>query len=211
LRTELRLTADDQLLVAVGNLYTVKGHRHLVAALAGLIEAHPRLHLAIAGRGPQEAALRKEIAALGLTERVHLLGLRHDVADVMAAADVFVLPSLSEGLPLAVLEAMSLSRPIVASGVGDVPRALANGAAGVLVPPSDVTALVHALDQVLRSEVLRSSLGRRAYLRWKEVYHRDRMVTRYARMLRALAARSGQHGTQRGTGTRRPAEHALHV
>lgn len=207
LRQELGLAADDQLMVAVGSLYAVKGHRYLVAALATLAEAHPRLHLAIAGTGPQEQALRHEVQALGLTDRVHLVGLRDDIANVLGSADLFVLPSLSEGLPLALLEAMSAGCPAVASGVGDVPRVLANGAAGVLVPPRDVAALVEGVDRLLGSEELRTGLARRAQQRWKEVYHRDTMITRYARALKSLAERSRGRG---GSPADRP-RHAEHL
>jgi len=92
------------------------------------------VHLAIAGRGDQDEALRAQAAALGVADRLHLLGLRADVANVLAGADVFVLPSLSEGLPIALLEAMFTGCPIVASDVGDVRAALDEGRAGMLVP-----------------------------------------------------------------------------
>jgi glycosyltransferase involved in cell wall biosynthesis len=130
LRDELRLGVGDRLLVSIGNLYPVKGHSHLIDALALLVSRHPTLHLAISGRGELHDALLARARDRQLERRVHLLGFRTDVAAILAAADIFVLPSLSEGLPLALLEAMFAGRPIVASDVGEVRAALAQGAAG---------------------------------------------------------------------------------
>jgi glycosyltransferase involved in cell wall biosynthesis len=130
LRHELNLAPEDRLVVAVGNLYPVKGHRFAVEALALLRERHPRLHLAIAGRGDLAEALRQQAEERGVAARLHLLGLRADISNVLAGADAFVLPSLSEGLPLALLEAMFSGCPIVASDVGEVRAVLGDGTAG---------------------------------------------------------------------------------
>ncbi|MGH7521337.1 MAG: glycosyltransferase, partial [Gemmatimonadales bacterium] len=121
LRDELRLGSADQLVVAVGNLYPVKGHGYLLEALALLATRFPRLHVAVAGRGELENQLRARASTLHVSDRFHLLGLRSDIGNVLAGADAFVLPSLSEGVPLALLEAMFANRPIVASAVGEVP------------------------------------------------------------------------------------------
>lgn len=166
LRDELSLGPGDRLLVSVGNLYPVKGHRHLIDALARLAERHPQLHLAIAGRGELEGALAARARDHGLQGRVHLLGLRSDIPALLAAADVFVLPSLSEGLPLALLEAMFAGCPIVASDVGEVSVALAEGRAGILVEPGHPAALAAAIHGLLidpdRARVLGESAGARA-------------------------------------------------
>jgi glycosyltransferase involved in cell wall biosynthesis len=126
LRAELGLPAGARLAVAVGNLYPVKGHTHLLRAMA-MLPAAPEVHLAIAGRGPEEEALRVRAKALAIGHRVHFLGLRDDIGNLLWSADVFVLPSLSEALPLALLEAMRASRPIVASAVGEIPAVLEQG------------------------------------------------------------------------------------
>jgi glycosyltransferase involved in cell wall biosynthesis len=179
LREELGLRPDDRLLVSVGNLYPVKGHVHLVEAAASLIARHPTLHVAIAGRGGMQDALTALAASHGMSDRLHLLGLRADVAAILAAADVFVLPSLSEGLPLALLEAMFAGRPIVASDVGEVGTALEHGGAGVLVPPGSATALEAALDAVLSDPVRARALGEGAARRAAAEYDVSRMVGRY--------------------------------
>jgi len=180
LRDELHLTAADRLVVAVGNLYPVKGHRVAVEALALLRDRHPRLHLAIAGRGELAEALRREAEERGIAARLHLLGLRADVPNVLAAADAFVLPSLSEGLPLALLEAMFAGCPIVASDVGEVRTVLAAGAAGSVVPAGDAAALAGALDTLLQAPDRAWELGARARRRATTDYGIASMVTRYA-------------------------------
>jgi len=179
-REELRLGSADRLVVAVGNLYPVKGHRHAVDALARLQRPERRVHLAIAGRGDLDQTLRTQAMELGVADRLHLLGLRSDVANLLAGADVFVLPSLSEGLPIALLEAMFAGCAIVASDVGDVRAALDDGRAGMLVPAGDGPALARAVDAVLdapeRAHEFRTEAQRRAM----QEYDVTRMAARYA-------------------------------
>src|SRR5256712_11112505 len=114
------------------------------------------------GRGQMVDALSARARGLGLADRVHLLGLRSDVAAILAVADVFALPSLSEGLPLALLEAMFAGCPIVASDVGEVGVALAHGEAGVLVEPGNPQALAAALARVRRDPPAARHPGQRA-------------------------------------------------
>jgi glycosyltransferase involved in cell wall biosynthesis len=179
LRQELRLTPNDRLAVAVGNLYPVKGHLYAIDALARLADRHPSVHLAICGRGELEGALLERAREQGLGRRVHLLGLRSDVPAVLAAADLFVMPSLSEGLPLALLEAMFAGRPIVASDVGQVRVALANGAAGVLVEAGNTAALADGLDRLLSDPAEARRLGGLAALHAATEYSLSGMVQRY--------------------------------
>jgi len=191
-RNELGLGLDDRLLVAIGNLYPVKGHQVLIDALAMIAGRHPAVHLAIAGRGELADELTARARDLHLAERVHFLGLRSDVAAILAAADVFVQPSLSEGLPLALLEAMFAGRAIVASDVGEVGAALAHGDAGVLVPPGDVSALASALDAVLTNPLRARELGDRARRRADAEYDVSHMVGRYAAIYERAVARSSR-------------------
>jgi len=179
-REALELSPEDRLVLAVGNLYPVKGHSFLVEALGLTAQSQPRAHVAIAGRGQLADALNRRAQELGLSDRVHLLGLRSDIPDLLAAADVFVLPSVSEGLPLVLLEAMFAGLPIIASDVGDVRLALADGEAGLLVHPGSPEALAEALDCVLRNPGEASALGKRAASRAAAEYGISRMVASYA-------------------------------
>jgi glycosyltransferase involved in cell wall biosynthesis len=190
LRQELRLAPTDRLLLAVGNLYPVKGHSHLIDALALLADSHASVHLAIAGRGNLAEALQVRARALGLADRVHLLGLRSDIPSLLAGADIFVLPSLAEGLPLALLEAMFAGRPIVASDVGEVRVVLNGGEAGLLVQPGNAAELARALGSLLADPNEGGRLGQRAALRAASEYASSRMVERYARLYFELSQKN---------------------
>jgi glycosyltransferase involved in cell wall biosynthesis len=188
LREELHLAPSDRLLVSVGNLYPVKGHEHLIHAVALLSVRHPALHLAIAGRGELAGALAALARELGIAGRVHLLGLRGDIPSLLAAAEIFVLPSLSEALPLALLEAMFAGHPIVASDVGDVGSVLASGDAGLLVEPGNPSALASAVDRLLTDPELARSIAGRAYRRATTRYDVSQMLRNYAAIYEDVVA-----------------------
>jgi glycosyltransferase involved in cell wall biosynthesis len=180
LRGELGLSPGTPLVVAVGNLYPVKGHGILLRALA---RSGTSAHLAIAGRGDEEHALRSLSRELGIEARVHLLGYRPDIADLLAAADVFAMPSLSEGLPVALLEAMFAGKAIVASRVGGIPEAVDHGVEAVLVPPGEEQPLTDALHSLLGDAGLRERLGRAAASRARATFSIDATAEAYLRLL----------------------------
>ena len=182
-RRELSIAPGELLIVAVGNLYPVKGHAVLLDALATLRDL-PGWRLAIAGRGEEEAPLRARAAALGIAERIHLLGFREDIPDILAAADLFAMPSLSEGLPLALVEAMSFGLPVVVTRVGGVPEVVTDDVDALLVPPSDVDALASALRRLLDDPALRRRLGDAARTRARRDYAIATMADRYERLYR---------------------------
>lgn len=184
LRSELGLAADDRLVVAVGNLYPVKGHDILVAALADLARTVPNVHVAIAGRGDMQEPLQRQAEQLGVAARLHLLGYRADVGNVLASADVFAMPSRSEGLPLAVLEAMFAGLPIVATDVGDVATVLDQGS-GIVVPPGDPAKLAAGLRTMLTDEPEARRYAQAALERASEEYDLARTVERYAALFAA--------------------------
>jgi glycosyltransferase involved in cell wall biosynthesis len=181
---------DEILLLAVGNLYPVKGHPVLLDALQRLQDAAPaRWRLVVAGRGRNKAALEERAATLGLRELVHFLGHRDDVPDLLAAADVFVMPSLREGLPLAILEAMFAGKAIVASGVGGIPEAITSGEHGILVEPGDPAALSEALRALLSDPAVRLRLGDAARRRAQAEFRVGEMADRYERIYRESVRR----------------------
>jgi glycosyltransferase involved in cell wall biosynthesis len=186
LRTELAIAPGELLIVSVGNLYPVKGHAVLIDALAKLRE-RTGWRLAIAGRGEEEARLRAQAATAGIGDRVHLLGFRDDVTDILAAGDLFTMPSLSEGLPLALVEAMSFGLPVVVTRVGGVPEVVTDGAEGLLVPPSDAGALASALGALLADSPRRQKMGEAARTRALRDYALSTMADRYERLYRGEA------------------------
>ncbi|MFY7923548.1 MAG: glycosyltransferase, partial [Gemmatimonas sp.] len=169
--------------LAVGNLYPVKGHDTLVKAAAALsaFSDVPPWRVFIAGRGDQEQPLRSLIEEHQLEGRVSLLGLRDDIADLLAGADIFAMPSRMEGLPLAVLEAMLAKRPVVCSQVGGLPDLLEQGRLGALVPPENPEALAAALRVVMVHYDDASRVACDAYDTIVETYSADAMTSAYLR------------------------------
>jgi glycosyltransferase involved in cell wall biosynthesis len=145
----------------IARLTEQKGHRHLFEALAGPPELRD-VHLLVVGDGDLRDALRGQLNALGLSSRVHLLGARRDLGNLLAAMDVFVLPSLWEGLPLSLLLAMGAQVPVVATSVAGIPEVVEEGRTGLLVPPGDSVALGRALARLFGDACLRQQLGRDA-------------------------------------------------
>ena len=151
-----------ELLVTVGRHVAEKNQALLLDAVALLADRRPRLRAVLVGDGPLREELRARIRRLGLEERVTLAGERADAVDVVAAADVFVLSSSNEALPLAVLEAMALGRPVVATNVGGVGDAVQHEQTGLLVPPDDPPALAAAIERLLDDKELSRRLGAHA-------------------------------------------------
>ena len=182
-RQELLIAPDELLIVAVGNLYPVKGHAVLIDALSTLRD-RAGWRLAIAGRGDEEASLRARAAAAGIADRIHILGFRDDIPDIFAAGDLFAMPSLSEGLPLALIEAMSFGLPVIVSRVGGIPEVVTDDVDALLVPPSDVGALAGALRALIGDPVRRRRLGDVARTRARRDFAIGPMADRYERLYR---------------------------
>jgi glycosyltransferase involved in cell wall biosynthesis len=180
-RAALGIAPDELLLLSVGNLTPRKAHAVLLEALIQLDRRGENLRwrLAIAGEGPERLRLENTIREAGLAARVHLLGSRTDVPDLQAAADVFVLPSLWEGLPLAILEAMFGGNVVIASDISGIPEAIEHGTHGLLTPPGDAAALADALGTVLRDPVSRDRLAAAALERARSRFTIDAMTSAY--------------------------------
>ncbi len=151
-RRELGLPEGDRIVGVVGNLYPVKGHQYLINAIPSILGKCPNTSFVFAGRGELETKLKEQVHRLGLDKRVHFLGLRQDIPRILALLDVFVLPSLSEGLSMAILEAMIAGKPVVATQVGGNPELVLDGETGVLVPPRDSQALALSVTTLLTNK-----------------------------------------------------------
>ncbi|AKJ29890.1 glycosyl transferase [Caldimonas brevitalea] len=158
-RRTLGIGPDELVVGAVGRLVALKNHRLLIAQLPALLQAHPQLRLVLIGSGPLEEELREEARKLGVTHKVLFAGQRSDVAQLTPAFDVFAMPSLTEGVSIALLEACATRLPIVATRVGGNPEIISDGETGLLVPPADGPALQQALSRLLSDAVLRERLA----------------------------------------------------
>ncbi len=192
-RQALNVSEDHFVALSVGSLHPVKGHATLVDACAHLqrMEGLPPWTVCIAGRGSEELSLSARIRELGLEQRVILLGLRSDIPDLLAAADGWVMPSLSEGLPLALLEAMLAKLPIVSTAVGGIPDLIVPGKTGLLVPPADPAMMADALATLMRQREAGSAMAAQAFALANAEFTADTMVERY------IALYEGAVGTRR--------------
>jgi glycosyltransferase involved in cell wall biosynthesis len=164
-RRSLGIRQGDRLLSTVARLEQSKGHRYLLEALA-LLQSRtdvPGLRLALVGSGAEEPVLRDLAARLGVSRRVAFLGTRSDVSEIIAASDLFVLPSLNEGLSQALLEAMALRTPVVATNVGGTPDVLEPGRTGWRVPPAQPGALADAIEHALAAPRQATAYARAAH------------------------------------------------
>jgi len=160
LRDEYGLPQDAPIVGVVARLEPEKGHPTLLDAWPAVLRAVPKARLLVVGEGGRREALEEQARALGVAGQVVFTGRRDDIPAVTAALDVAVLPSYREAQGLTILEAMALSRPVVASNVGGIPEMVENGVTGLLVPPHDPEALAAAIIRLLTDHPLADILAR---------------------------------------------------
>jgi glycosyltransferase involved in cell wall biosynthesis len=174
--------------VCVASLRAKKGHLDLLDAFVQVAREVSGAALWLVGEGPLRAQLGREVSARGLDDAVRFLGYREDAIAVMRHADVFVLPSLEEGMPNALLEAMGARLPAVATDVGGTPEALADGETGFLVPPGRPADLAARLSALLVDRSLRERLGAAARARFEQRFTVQRMMADYHRLYAGMLA-----------------------
>ncbi|CUH51135.1 glycosyltransferase family 4 protein [Shimia marina] len=151
----------DTNLLFVGRLAPVKGLPILLRALEPLTRQFPDIRLTVVGDGPGRTALEHQVETSGLAEHVRFVGYKSqtEVAEALKAADLFVLPSFAEGVPVVLMEAMAARRPVVATQIAGIPELVADGGAGLLVPPGDVAALSAAISKILANPARATAMG----------------------------------------------------
>lgn len=173
---EFGFPAEAQIVVHVGNLRRVKGHRYLLAAARRVVDREPRARFLLVGLGPLAAQLAADARRLGLDGHVVFTGFRPDATALIGAADLFVLSSLHEGLPISLLEAMALGRPVVATRVGGIPEVVVPGETGMLVDPADVEGLAAEVLSLLGDPDRRHRMGEMARRHVRQRYGMHQMV-----------------------------------
>jgi glycosyltransferase involved in cell wall biosynthesis len=173
---ELGLPDDTVLVGMVCRLIEQKGVSDGLRAFARASQQHSNAHLLIAGEGPLRTALESEASGLGIKNRVHFLGWRGDIPALMAALDIFLMPSLWEGFGLVLLEAMAQALPVIATRVSAIPEIVINDETGLLVPARDVEALAAALENLLTDKPLRQYMGLQGQDRLETEFSAARMV-----------------------------------
>ena len=181
----VRLTPHGPVIGTVGRLTSIKGHQHLIDAVPEILRRCPAANVALVGDGELRQALTERARRLDVNSRVIFTGYREDIPALIAGMDVFVLPSLNEGMGRVLVMAMALGKPIVASRVGGVPELLGQGEAGLLVPPADPRALADAICTLLADPVRAKTLGEVGRRR-APAYSADAMVQALARLYREV-------------------------
>jgi glycosyltransferase involved in cell wall biosynthesis len=160
--SQLGLKANARLIAVVGTLREPKGHRYLVEAMATVAPQYPDVHVLFIGEGHLREELQAQVEEQSLGQQIHFLGNRNDVPALLAASELFVLPSLWEGLSMALLEAMAAGKPVVATAVSGTTQVMIPGETGLVIPPHDSRALAGAITQLLSNPAQAQAMGRAA-------------------------------------------------
>jgi glycosyltransferase involved in cell wall biosynthesis len=185
-RRELGIADDAVLVLSVGRLVYQKGHEYLIQAMQMSVRESPSIRAVICGEGPLRDVLERKVTRLGLEGRVTLTGNRLDIGRYLSAADIFVLPSRWEGLPVALLEAMDAGLPVVATGVEGVEEVIQNADEGILVPPEDARALAASISALGKDAGRRARMGAAARARVRASYTTDIMCEKYLALMQNL-------------------------
>jgi glycosyltransferase involved in cell wall biosynthesis len=187
LRNELALPDSAFVVLVVARLHTQKGHIFLIKAIPSILRRFSETHFVFVGEGELRQSLEDQARAAGIEHVVHFIGTRQDIPDLLALSDVFVLPSLWEGMPNSVLEAMAMGTPVVATNVDGTPEVINDFKTGLLVPPENSKALAEAVIALLEKPELRQQLSEDA-LQWvKNNFSQDKYISGFEQLYLELS------------------------
>lgn len=187
---ELGVAPGDFLILQVARLDHLKDHCTAVRTMERVVARHPRARLLIVGEGPERGTIEAEIAQRKLGEHVRLLGLRQDVPRLWMAADLGLLTSISEGIPLTLIEAMAAGRPVVSTHVGGIAEVVPHDETGFLAPSGDEAALADCVTRLIAEPGLAHEMGLRGRHRAEERFSEERMNAAYDRLYREMRPQS---------------------
>ena len=182
LQAELKIASSQYIVLSVGRVTSQKGHIYLLEAIPDILEHFPDTVFLIAGEGPLRKSLHEESIRMGVVNNIHFLGSRSDIPELLSIADIFVLPSLSEGMPIALLEAMSMAVPVIASNLDQISAFVKHEQQGILVEPKDVVALSESIMRLLENKNLRENLGSAGQILVRDCYTADQMCRQYEQL-----------------------------
>jgi glycosyltransferase involved in cell wall biosynthesis len=179
IRESLGIRPDALIIGAVGSLTSEKGHQYLLRAAPKVIENIPRALFLFVGDGPERTRLGNMSSQLGIRDKVFFAGIRKDIPEILSILDVFVLPSLKEGLPMALLEAQAAKVPTVASNVGAIPDVMKDGVTGILAPPKDFEAIGQAIIRILSDQNAAFKMAGKGFEIVRDNFSSERMADKY--------------------------------
>ncbi len=180
------INPDDQIILHASNFRAVKRVVKLVEAMKIVVDAIPNARLIIAGDGPTRIDVERRIEALKLCSNVHLLGVKSNMQEIMCSADVFVLNSTLEGMPLVLLEAMACNLPVVTTPAGGIPELVRPGIDGVVTKGYETEELAEALINILENDTFRKKMGKAGYQRVQDKFTADKVVTMYEKVFKEI-------------------------
>ena len=186
IRKELKLT-QEIVILSTGRLAPQKGLEYLIKSIPILFsKVKKSFKVLLVGEGPLKSYLENLIKTLGIEQYVKFLGFRNDIGNLLSISDIVVLPSLREGLSIALLEAMAAGKPIVATNIGSNSEVIKDGVSGLLVPSRDSKALAEAVMKILLNPDLAKKLGNSARVVYQNYYTEDRMLNEYVKLYISL-------------------------
>lgn len=183
LKHQLGMGAEDILIFTVGRLAPQKGQWHLLDAFAQILPSFPHAFLAIAGEGELRPRLESQAQSLGISARVRLLGVRRDVPQLLRLAQVFVLPSLWEGMPVSLIEAMAAGLPVITTRVEGIDELVQDGVNGLTIPPANPEELARTLQNLLGNPELRQRLSAEARRSIQQKFTVSQMCQKYEKLI----------------------------
>lgn len=186
LKSEFNIKAEDHVIGSVGRLVPVKGHKYFLEGAKKILEVNNKVVFVVVGDGPLMLDLGNQIKKLGISNKVRFLGFRKDIIDIMNIFDIFVITSLHEGVPMVLLEAMSLAKPIIATKVGGIPEIISDNQNGLLVSAKDSEVLALVCLELLKNNKLQKGLAKAARKDIEEKYSNLHTAKKTEKLYREL-------------------------
>jgi glycosyltransferase involved in cell wall biosynthesis len=185
-RKEFGLNGDSKIIGTIGSLGHEKAHSNLLKAAKGVIETHKSVRFLIVGDGPLREYLREEAVSLGVENNIVFTGYRKDIPELLSVMDIFVLPSIKEGLPMVLLEAMAAKKPVIATRVGAVPKVITHNESGLLIEPGNTKELKQSIMELISNNSKAVQLSQRGYQEVKTNFSSEVMAGEYMSLYNEL-------------------------
>ena len=187
-RQKLGLPANKIIITTLATLIKVKGHDFYLDAISKYLREFDNVHFVWIGQGPLQSKLEEQIKSAGITEKITVLGFVEDVRPLLACSDIFVLPSRAEGMPRAMMEAMSMSLPCVATNVGGIAEVIEDGVSGLLAEFGDVETFGRNIISLVNDKALRNHMGLAARNRIKNSFDMELIAKKHIKLFEMVAA-----------------------
>ena len=191
IKESLGIKKEIRVIGTIGSLTKEKGHVYLLKAATNVIERFPEVMFLFVGDGKERINLEKAASKLGIEDKIIFSGMREDVPEILSILDVFVLPSLNEGLPMALLEAQAARIPAVATRVGAIPDVLEDGVTGILVNSKDPEAISEAIIRILEDHDSALSMAQKGFERVRDDFSSEKMASKYLSLYKELIEGTG--------------------